>query len=331
MRFVLVAAAALAVSLPGQPSHAKKLPLRNVACGDTIAESSRIGNSLFDCPGDGLVVGAPGITIDLGGHRIDGSDAADSAGIDNTAGHARVTIRNGVVSNFVDGVALVNAADNAVEGLRVFGSDSGIRLAGATGARIRGNDLHGNVIGIDVEPGSNGNTFLANDASGNAIDGVYVEANENVFTGNTTAGNGTYGFEIFTANDNAFRNNVSNGNDSNGFTIDVDASRNVFRGNRSIGNGADGFEIFSGTGNVFQRNTADENAGHGFVADTNALTLRGNRANQNGLLAGASDDVGLGFLMPAGTEESGSKASGNDDPRECQSSELSCHEPGPEM
>ena len=70
----LFAPCVLALALPaGAGERAPQLPARTVACGDTITESVRIANSLIDCPADGLIVGAPGIVIDLGGHRVDGA------------------------------------------------------------------------------------------------------------------------------------------------------------------------------------------------------------------------------------------------------------------
>ena len=43
-----------------------------VTCGQVITESTLVTNDLFDCPFDGLVIGAPNIDVDLNGHTIDG-------------------------------------------------------------------------------------------------------------------------------------------------------------------------------------------------------------------------------------------------------------------
>jgi parallel beta-helix repeat protein len=309
------------------PAGPQKLPARIVACGDTITESIRVANPLLDCSGDGLVIGAPGITIDLGGHRIDGIDLDGSAGIDDSGGHDRVEIRNGIVSDFADGI-LVSAVEGVtVTGVRVVGNRDGIHLLAASRSAIRGNTAHGNVIGINLENGSDENALAANDASGNSIDGFYVfESAGNALSGNLANANGTYGLEIFTAVGSVLRKNVANGNDTDGIIVDVQSSDTVVKGNRASGNGLHGIEVFSGTGNVLTKNTADENAVTGIRAAVATLTLRGNRANGNGLVnGGPGDDVGLGIDVPAGTIETGSKAAGNDDPNECESAEVSCH------
>ena len=321
---LLLVAFLLLVPAAGARANGDKLPVRRVACGETLTESVRIANSLLDCPGSGLVVGAPGITIDLGGHRIGGVGTGN--GIDNSAGHANVTIRNGMLRGFGYGVWVKDAAGNVLTGLRVTGNNDGIELSGATGAEVRGNDVRGNGLGIYMDGGSNDNVIAANDASESEFIGIYLEqSTRNLFLGNTANANGTFGFDV-NASGNVFRGNEASGNDRSGFLGESDASDNAYRGNRAIGNQEHGFEIAGGTGNVLQKNTAYGNGGHG-VSATGAVTVRGNAANRNGFANGAADGVGLGLYVPAGAIQSGNKATGNDDARECESSELSCAVP----
>jgi hypothetical protein len=65
-----------------------------VACGAVLTSDTVLERDLTDCPGDGLVIGAAGITVDLNGHTVDGTRADDSVGIRNER-HDRVTIANG--------------------------------------------------------------------------------------------------------------------------------------------------------------------------------------------------------------------------------------------
>lgn len=307
-------------------AHADKLPVRKVQCGETVNESLRLANSLLDCPGDGLVVGAPGITIDLGGHRIDGIGAPDSdaAGIRNDPGLAGVTIRNGLVTQFHDGVRLVFAAGNSLSGLRLLQNDVGIRLVSSDGNEVRGCVATDNGNGFSVEDFSRNNTFVGNEASGNFYDGFFVEESGGTFIGNTASANDSYGFELFTAKGALLKGNVVRANRGSGIVIDLDSAENVLKSNRASGNGTHGIEVFSGTGNVLIKNIFEENAGHGVRSDTSQLELRANRADRNGYANGNADGLGLGILVPAGAVQSGNKAAGNDDGRECQSDELSC-------
>ena len=81
-------------SLPALPAHAAA-----VQCGETVTRDFVLTVDLVNCPEAGLVVGAPGITIDLAGHTIDSSAGEDLAiyppAIDNLAGHDNVTVKNG--------------------------------------------------------------------------------------------------------------------------------------------------------------------------------------------------------------------------------------------
>jgi parallel beta-helix repeat protein len=312
------------VAVPAAAGEGPKLPVRKVACGETITESVRIANSLFDCPADGLVVGAPGIVIDLGGHRLDGAGVEE--GVDNTAGHANVTIRNGILSGFGYGVWIKDAAGNVLTGLRVIGNNDGIELSGATGTEVRGNAVRGNGLGIYMDDASNDNVIAANDASGNEFIGIYLEqSTRNLFLGNTANANGTIGIDAdANASGNLFRGNEANGNARSGFRSNDSSNDNAYRGNRAFGNQEHGFEI-AGAGHVLQKNTASENGGHGIVSATGAVTLRSNVATRNGFANGAADGVGLGISVPSGAESAGNKASGNDDASECQAPDLECY------
>ena len=77
------------VSAPPTPS--------SVSCGQLITESALVTNDLLDCLGNGLVIGASGITLDLDGHTIDGTGLG--VGILNN-GFDDVTITNGFVQEF---------------------------------------------------------------------------------------------------------------------------------------------------------------------------------------------------------------------------------------
>jgi hypothetical protein len=71
----------------------------NVQCGDTVVADLVLIVDLV-CPGDGLVVGADDVTLDLGGHTITG--AGTGTGIAVT-GRSGVTVRNGTIAGFRTG------------------------------------------------------------------------------------------------------------------------------------------------------------------------------------------------------------------------------------
>jgi hypothetical protein len=77
----------------------------HVSCGDTITTDTTLDSDLANCPGPGLVIGADNVTLDLGGHTIDGDGGTGfDVGIVNgpastvdRAPHSGVTIENGTV------------------------------------------------------------------------------------------------------------------------------------------------------------------------------------------------------------------------------------------
>lgn len=307
----------------------KKVPSRTVECGETLSESVRVANNLRNCPGGGLIVGAPGITIDLGGHRIDGTAGAGSAGIDNAAGHAGVVIRNGIVQQFEYGVLLENASGNTVTQLHVLGAVHGIRLVSSSDNAVSAVVATGNDLGIALFASSDRNTLARNDASGNSTDGFYQEASiENVFLRNRASANGAYGFELFGLEGGILKRNVASGNGIDGIILDGMSSGNLVKGNRASGNDLNGIEVVDGPGNVLVGNTVQENGEHGILSETGTVTLTRNRASGNGFLGGGpGDDVGLGISAPPGATSRGNRASGNDDPNECEAADLDCHVP----
>jgi hypothetical protein len=105
-------------------------PATPVACGQVLTSSVRVANGLSECPGDGLIVGAADITIDLDGRTRDGTGLG--AGVLN-AGFDGVTITNGTIQDFDFGVLLQpGTGGNEVSNLSAeLSQEAGIMLVGA--------------------------------------------------------------------------------------------------------------------------------------------------------------------------------------------------------
>lgn len=154
-----------------------------VTCGQTVTTSITLASDVGPCLGDGLVVTANNVTVDLGGHTVRGAGAnpegaADQAGVllDNVTG---VTLRHGVVrDNFVgvlvkggsrNTVTTVLATNNVGSGTTTYGE--GIAVDGSTNNRINNNraTFNGPYAGIDLIHGSTHNLVSSNEASDNHI------------------------------------------------------------------------------------------------------------------------------------------------------------------
>src|SRR5918998_5929404 len=94
----LTAISCVAVTAP--PAHAAA-----PSCGAVVMKSTTLRANLTNCPGDGLVIGADNLTLDLGGHTIDGTGATGSVGVLLMARHG-VTVKRGRIKEFGNDVGL---------------------------------------------------------------------------------------------------------------------------------------------------------------------------------------------------------------------------------
>ena len=120
----LVAAATVVRRHLAVPATAKPPSPPLLTCGQTITKSTTLQRDLIGCTGPGLVVGAPGITLDLNGHVIQSiSLVFDESGFPDgpnsgpgdrrSAGFDRLTVKNGRIEGFTVSVFL-QGADRAV-------------------------------------------------------------------------------------------------------------------------------------------------------------------------------------------------------------------------
>jgi large repetitive protein len=92
------------------PSAAPAQPL---ACGQVITEDTKLHSNLGPCPGDGLVIGARRLTLDLNGHAIVGDDAGEDVGV-RDEGHNRAVVKNGEIRDFFVSIKLDDADHSRV-------------------------------------------------------------------------------------------------------------------------------------------------------------------------------------------------------------------------
>ncbi|MGI8777346.1 MAG: hypothetical protein ACR2LJ_08155 [Acidimicrobiales bacterium] len=208
-------------------------------CGAVLTKDTTLHADVGPCPADGLIVGADDITLNLNGHTVSGTGPGDGshAGILIT-NHTGVIVngRQGTVTEFAEGVAVVGGSHNTVKFLTVrdnvgppttdavFGDGIGVFFSAAntianntvthngiyTGVAILGPDSNDNVIQnnvisdtVDTTPG----TFNMNGA------GIVINAFLNTdfprmvsISGNKVIAN------VVENNDNSGISNISNVN-----------------------------------------------------------------------------------------------------------------------
>ena len=127
--------------------------------------------------GDGLVIRASGVTIDLNGHQIGTWSRGTGRGI-FVDGASGVTIKNGRVGGFMVNVMLSNATNVTVQDMQIVGldlapsggpSEIGINILNTRAALIKGNTISSVNLGIFVRGGNaTGNRITENNITGGA-------------------------------------------------------------------------------------------------------------------------------------------------------------------
>jgi parallel beta-helix repeat protein len=329
-RVALAAVAAVVLTIGAGPAFAT-----TVVCGQVITQDTHVTNDLTNCPGNGLVIGAPNIELDLGGHVIDGVHNAAAAGIRNP-GFANVEIKHGTVQEFGFGVLLAAATGNRVTHLTVahnsaghrgivlqgsngnriehndvFDTFDGIHLTASDGNRIRHNDVHNNLASaIVLIVGSDNNRVDHNRTHENPSWGITQDnaSNGNRYEHNKVFNNLIAGIEPFNSMNLVIRKNKIYGNRIGIELFNTDSS--TISGNKIKQNTIDGIHSFQGsTGNLFEKNHAARNTDDGLDIADPGNTITKNHANRNG-------DLGI-FAVPGNIDGGKNKAKHNGNPAQC--------------
>jgi parallel beta-helix repeat protein len=243
---------------------AAQAPPTGIACGDTITADTTLDRDLTDCPSNGIVIGADGITLDLNGHTISGDgklvrrcrrDQICDVGVANDD-HAGVTIRGGSVRGFGIGVGVFRGRnDRFVELDSSRNQFFGFVIGGSSRTVIRdssGNDNprpDGDGLGVF---NSHDLRIVHNSFRRNGQLGMHIEGStKNLVKGNLVSRNGDFGI-LLEADGNQLRGNRSVRDGGTGILVGP-GSRNVIAGNRISGSG-EGIAIEKGRGNVVVRN-----------------------------------------------------------------------------
>ena len=242
-RFALVLGLAL-VCVASMGGAGAAASTERVGCGQTITKNTRLLRDLVNCPGNGVVIGADDITLDLNGHTIDGDGVvgceelyACDFGVDNTAGHRGVTIKDGSIREFATAVVALGADHNRLR--RLYSSKNvlgGLLLVESPGARIEQNSISANGLTTDQAG------LIVFDSSGVRIEG------------NSVFDNGDIGMFLQGFDDGRVRRNSVSGNPEAG--VILDGNRNDVSGNRASRNG-DGISVGGDSNTIVSNRVSD--------------------------------------------------------------------------
>jgi parallel beta-helix repeat protein len=307
----------------------------HVQCGDVIAQDTTLDSDLIDCPGDGVVIGAGGITLDLAGHTIDGT-RGPTQGV-QIHGADNVTVANGQIRDFQDAVSIHLADTNLLTGLELIDSGFGVNLEEASLNRIEGNIVRSTGAGVILFREGSFNVVRDNAITGTGtgvlIAGVFTESPaDNEISANDISLNSTAIFngaaertrilgnrvadnleEGITDRSGSFQTRIEDNDVSTSGTVGISISNSFSAGvvhNRSSRNGTDGIVVGVSAQDVtVAQNFALRNGDDGIDTDTSRTTIAANKANANG-------DLGI-EAVPGVTDGGGNKAHGNGNRLQC--------------
>jgi parallel beta-helix repeat protein len=283
----------------------------HVQCGDTVTASTTLDSDLVNCPPPRAIgIAGRGITLDLGGHTVDGTGAGFGirSGLGGSSA-AEITVLNGLVREFATGVELSFGPDQAVRDVLVTGNQAGVRLTHGTRLAAEGVTAAGNVIGINltnlIEPVVTDNDVFANAAG---MGGGALIAN-GTFARNRVHDNEFGGIGFVGMFGSRVVGNHSSRNGLYGILLDDSSFRNVVESNHAERNGSDGILIEGGEDTALTGNRTDRNGDDGIDVDWPGVTLTRNHAFFNG-------DLGID-AVPGTIDGGKNKARHNGNPAQC--------------
>jgi parallel beta-helix repeat protein len=328
-----IALALTALALLGAPTA----QATHVQCGDVVTQDTTLDSDLLNCPGDGVVIGADGITLDLNGHLIDGTGFPDpDAGVDNLAGHDGVTVIGGRIREYTWGVLLRNTSDNLITRLNtetlslVSGDGDSDRnvisrntgrgigfIADADATLIERNVLITDFgtavsfVGADAKGPveATGNRVERNTISapftGIRISGMFDTVVERNTVSDALSG---FGMVVTGVRGRVLHNIVSN----SGVGISLgQATDTQLVQNDVVDSTGDGIFVPATVAHntLLDRNMANRNGDDGIDVESPSTTLTKNTANDNA-------DLGI-EAVPGVTDGGGNKVRGNGNPAQC--------------
>jgi Periplasmic copper-binding protein (NosD) len=122
----------------------------------------------------------PHVTVDLRGHRLSGSGGNTAVEAGNYGGTS-VTVVNGTITNFANGVLVNEGTSGTVQNVTFTSNQSGLNCFNSNNCVIQDSQFTGNTIGLWAHGGEPTsarvtNSTFTNNQTGIAVDGLFNHA-----------------------------------------------------------------------------------------------------------------------------------------------------------
>jgi parallel beta-helix repeat protein len=176
------------------------------SCGQMVTEDVTLTSDLDCGSGDGLIVGASNVHINLNGYTISSDEESDSTDLAMdydgnsgilVAGADDVVISGlGSISGFDTAIKFMDSSGGEVTDLTLSDNRVGVLMSGSEGAEISRNTITNNEFAI-VSASSNEATIAFNQIVGNLKQGIVLKGSaDNVVAANSLYGNGDNGVYV---------------------------------------------------------------------------------------------------------------------------------------
>jgi len=247
-------------------------------CGTTIIANLILDHDI-NCSGDGLVVGADGITIDGGNYTITGNGAGLANGISNPSGFDDITIQNLNITNFGIGIYFSNTTGSIINRVITNSntSNGGIYLINSSSNTLTNNITNSNFIGIYLVSSSL-NHLIGNTANSNSFGFWLSSSDSSILENNTTNLNSTEGIFLIGTSLCTLENNTVNFNRT-GIWLSSSSSNTVR--NNTINSNMTGILINNPSSNTITGNVISNNMNDISNADVDTNTYSSNQFLHN--------------------------------------------------
>ncbi|MEM4389458.1 MAG: right-handed parallel beta-helix repeat-containing protein [Candidatus Micrarchaeia archaeon] len=238
------------------------------ACGDTLIASWTMASDLGPCSGNGLTIGASGITLDCAGHSITGTGAGNGI----ISNEANLVIKNCTIQNFYTGLNFVDTHDNTIVDIHFHKNNYSLRLHNAYNNNITNIDIAGGEEGVRISYG-HGNILRGlniNNITESSGIGLYLYLTYNNSIANINITNALWVVYIYNAQDN-----VLEGLDISNITTELfvfNRATNNTIANSSARGGSNTIYSTQGSSNTLINTSTMERGGLNLSAIANDLT-----------------------------------------------------------
>ncbi len=328
LRIALALALGAGLLAVGAPSYAS-----SPACGATVTHNVKLKKNVRCTAGNGLVVGASNITINLNHHTISTTSVGQGNGVDAT-NFFGITVTNGKIRGFNNGVNFDGVIGGTISKIKAKNNLHNIRILESGSITITKNKTSGGDAAILTTSGSLGLTITNNKLSPGAGSGIRLNGTQFSTVAHNTIKNGQdRGIYLLAGanNNNVFGNSITTTTNAG---IEIDNSKdNLIEGNR-IKHAGTGIDIESAAlansqDNELQSNVITNSTTNGVnvVANVTATSIHGNTSDTNGAngfdIAASDPSTHIGgntadnntldgiLAVPTVTDDGGNRASGN--------------------